>query len=103
MYPVETQEAENFALENGVNYFETSSLLGDNINEVFNVLIQNYYTKTEYYNLNKNVSGVSENIEEEDSDVLPMVPQINSGIKLPFDVEMNKFKVKVMEKKSSSI
>lgn len=50
MYPVEREEAENYALENGVFYFETSSLFGDNISEMFNVLIQSYYTTTDYFN-----------------------------------------------------
>lgn len=50
IYPVEKEEAENYALENGVFYFETSSLFGDNISEVFNVLIQSYYVTTDYFN-----------------------------------------------------
>ncbi len=49
MYPVDTEEAENYALEHGVFYFETSSLLGDNISESFNVLIQSFYTQSEYF------------------------------------------------------
>jgi len=39
-YPVDTSEAESHALEQGVDYFETSSLLGTNIKEVFDILIQ---------------------------------------------------------------
>ena len=49
IFPVTREEAENFALEHGVNYFETSALLGENVKDVFDVLIQSYYTTTDMY------------------------------------------------------
>ncbi|CAI2371038.1 unnamed protein product [Moneuplotes crassus] len=92
MYPVNTQDAENYALEHGVFYFETSSLLGDNISESFNVLIQSFYTQTDFFT---QTNETSENIEEEDSEEPPFIPQINSnGFTLPFEKQIEKMKEK---------
>jgi len=53
IYPVIGEEAEKYALESGVFYFETSSLFGDNVKEAFDVLIQSYYTTNGHFKSEK--------------------------------------------------
>mmetsp|Transcript_1311 Transcript_1311/g.1172 ORF Transcript_1311/g.1172 Transcript_1311/m.1172 type:complete len:182 (+) Transcript_1311:613-1158(+) len=98
IYPVRKEEAESYALENGVFYFETSSLMGENIKETFDVLIQSYYTTTEYFNDSKTTT---ENIEEEDSEEILFIPQIKSDFKLPFSHQMDAIKGKNNRRKKS--
>ena len=38
---------------------------------------------------------MSENLEEEESNDVPIIPQIKSNLKLPFQIEMDKFKTKI--------
>lgn len=56
-FPVDSKEAEDYALENGLlSFYETSSLLGQNTKETFDSLIQGFYTTTDLYNKEVNLN-----------------------------------------------